>query len=159
MANIQSDGRSEDLIRSIQQLVCSEGHYKTLIEKYNSEMENGLIDVEDDEVRVAHIEKLNAAILEMNEIAEIRRSMMLHLMEMYPKADRNQWCNFKHLAAADYTAFEAYQASDNDALALNLWLSIRARFVNATTRFLGTEITSCSSCLSDILRGNKEETL
>ena len=155
MATIVADGRAEDLIRSIQQLVCSEGHYKTLVEKYHSEMENGIIDVENDEERLAHIEKLNGAIEEMNLIAETRRSMMLHLMEMYPNADRNQWCNFKHLAAADYTAFEAYQASDNDAMALNLWLSIHARFVNATTRFLGTEITSCASCLTDILRGEQ----
>lgn len=155
MATIVADGRAEDLIRSIQQLVCSEGHYKTLIEKYHSEMENGIIDVENDEERLAHIEKLNGAIEEMNLIAETRRSLMLHLMEMYPKANRDQWCNFKHLAAADYTAFEAYQASDNDALALNLWLSIHARFVNVTTRFLGTEITSCSSCLTDILRGGE----
>ena len=153
MATIVSDGRAEDTIRAIQQLVCSEGHYKTLVEKYHSEMENGIIDVENDEERLAHIEKLNGAIEEMNLVAELRRSMMLKLMESYPKSDTSYWCLVKHLSAASYCAFEAYQASDNDAMLLNLYLESHARFVNAVTRWLGVEITSCASCYQDALKG------
>lgn len=152
MANIQSDGRSEDMIRAIQQLVCSEGHYKTLIEKYHSEMENGIIDVENDEERLKHIEKLNRAIEELNLVAELRRSMMLKLMEYYPTATKDAWCLVKHLSSASMCAFEAYQASDNDAMLLNLYLEANARFINAVTTWLGVEITSCASCYQDAMR-------
>lgn len=155
MANIQSDGLAEDLIRAFQQAACTEGHYKTLIEKYNSEMENGLIDVEDDDARNAHIEKLNSAIQELDKVAEIRRSMMLHLMEMYPKSDKNYWCTVKHLAVSEYNAFEAYQASDGNASLLNIWLMTRARFLAALTRWLGTEISDCASCVADLLKGEQ----
>lgn len=155
MANIQSDGLAEDLIRAFQQAACAEGHYKTLVEKYNSEMENGLIDVDDDEVRIAHIEKLNSAVQELNQIAEIRRSMMLHLMNKYEKHDKTMWCIVKHLSLAEYNAFEAYQASDNDANLLNIWLLMRSRFVHSVTRWLGIEVTDCSSCFGDIIKGEQ----
>lgn len=155
MANIVSDGLAEDLIRAFQQAACAEGHYKTLIEKYNSELENGLIDVDDDEIRLNHIEKLNGAILELGRIAEIRRSMMLYLMERYEGADKTMWCIVKHLSQSEYNAFEAYQASDNDATLLNIWLSMRARFVHALTRWLGIEVTDCSSCFADALKGEQ----
>lgn len=156
MALIVSDGLAEDLIRSFQQLVCSEGHYKTLVEKYNSEMQNGLVDVEDDEIRTAHIEKLNSAIQELNQISEIRREMMLYLMKQYEKSDKNYWCLVKHLAAAEYTAFECYQASDNNAELLNMWLTTRARFLHAVTRWLGTEISDCAACVGDTLKGEHD---
>ena len=32
------------------------------------------------------------------------------------KGDKEQWCIVKHAAMAMYTAFEAWQASDNDRL-------------------------------------------
>lgn len=146
-----SDGLAEDQIRSFQQLVCAEGHYKTLIEKYQSQLANGLINVENEEVRTAHLQKLEDAIEELQQIAELRRSTMRFLMELY-SGDTDYWCLVKHLSSADYCAFEVYQASDNDAELLNLYLEIHARFVHAITRFLGTEITDCSACLTDALR-------
>lgn len=156
MATIIQDGASEDLIRAFQQMACAEGHYKTLIEKYQSELENGLIDVEDEKARSAHLEKLDGAIEELGLLAELRRSTMLQVMNAYG-GDKNYWCLVKHLSMAEYTMFEAYQASDNDAALLNLYLAANARFVNAVTRWLGTEITSCASCLGDILKGvNKD---
>ena len=155
MATVVSDGLSEDLIRAFQQAACAEGHYKTLIEKYNSEMENGLIDVEDDDVRNAHLEKLNGAIQELNELAEIRRAMMLHVMNRYEKADKSMWCVVKHLALSEYNAFEAYQASDNNAELLNIWLSMRGRFINAVTRWLGIEVTDCVACYEDAIRAER----
>lgn len=156
MATIISDGLAEDLIRSFQQLVCVEGHYKTLIEKYQSELENGLIDVTDTDVRNKHLDLLGDAIVELNLVAELRRASMRFLMELYD-GDTSYWCIVKHLAAADYTAFEVYQASDNDSELLNRYLEIHARFVHAVTRWLGTEITDCSSCLSDILKGERKD--
>lgn len=152
MATIMADGLAEDQIRSFQQLVCVEGHYKTLIEKYNSELNHGIVDVEDDEVRKAHLEKLDDAITELSQISELRRHSMRFLMELYGSENTDMWCIIKHLSAADYTAFEVYQASDGDAEMLNLYLEIHARFVHAITRWLGTEITDCSSCLTDALR-------
>lgn len=149
-----ADGATEDLIRAFQQLTCVEGHYKTLVEKYQSELENGLIDVEDDKVRASHLEKLTGVIEELKEVSELRRAVMLRVMNAYEGKDKNYWCAVKHLAAAEYTLFEAYQATD-DAEVLNLWLNANARFANAVTRWLGTEITSCASCLSDILKGAK----
>ena len=153
MATIISDGAAEDLIRSFQQLACAEGHYKTLIEKYNSELNNGIIDTNDQEVLDAHIEKLNDAITELELVAELRRKVMLYLMNSYENHDRAGWCNAKHLSVASYCAFEAYQASDdNDGELLNIWLEINARFVKAVSRWLGVEITDCQSCFSDILK-------
>lgn len=155
MATIVNDGLTEDLIRTFQQLACTEGHLKTLIEKYQSELQNGLIEVEDDEVRKAHVEKLNDAIDELNDIAELRRAVMLRIMNGYPDASKDMWCVVKHLSMAAYCAFEAYQASDKDALLLNIWLETNARFVKAMTRWLGTEITSCAACFADILKGEQ----
>lgn len=155
MAAIMSDGLSEDLVRSFQQLVCTEGHYKTLVEKYQSELENGLIDVDDDEVRKAHLSKLDDTVSELNLIAELRRASMRFLMELYPNSTKDMWCIIKHLASAEYCAFEVYQASDNDAELLNRYLEIHARFVHAITRWLGVEITECSACFADLLRGKE----
>lgn len=157
MATIVNDGMAEDLIRCFQQLACTEGHYKTLIEKYQSEMQHGLIDVDDDEVRNAQIEKLNDAIDELNEIAELRRAVMLQVMNGYPDASKDMWCVVKHMSVASYCAFESYQASDNDADLLNIWLSINAKFVKAITRWLGTEISECQACLADILKGERND--
>lgn len=144
-----SDGAAEDIIRSITQLVCTEGHYKTLIEKYNSELNNGIVDPDNAE---AHIELLNDTIDELTQIAELRRSLMLRLQEEYD-GDTHYWCLVKHLAAAAYNAFEAYQASDNDGSIMMAWLDINARFIKALTRWLGMEITECAACFSDALKG------
>lgn len=149
-----ADGMAEDLIRSIQQLACTEGHYKTLIEKYNSELNNGIINTDDQEAVTAHIEKLDDAIQELGAVAELRRAIMLRLMNSYKNHDRSMWCAVKHLSVASYCAFEAYQASDDDGELLNLWLDANARLVKAVTRWLGVEITDCQSCFSDILKAN-----
>ena len=156
MATIVSDGLAEDTIRTFQQLACTEGHYKTLIEKYSSELNNGLIDVADEAVLSAHLDKLNGVIDELGAVAGLRRDVMLNLMNAYEGHDPSMWCAVKHLSVAAYCAFEAYQASDNDGDLLNQWLNINARFVNAVTRWLGTEITDCQACLSDILRAEKK---
>ena len=41
--NNSSEGIAEALIRAFTQLVCVEAHYKTLIEKKISEIENGFV--------------------------------------------------------------------------------------------------------------------
>lgn len=150
MRNIQGDGAAEDLIRSIQQLICAEGHAKTLLEKFQAELENDIIDTSDDDVVQAQVEKINDTLEEISSLAELRRSMMLYLFNMY-SGDKREWCSVKHLASAAYCAFEAYQASEDPAL-LDMAMEANKRFIKALTRFLGVEITECAACFADSLR-------
>ena len=154
MATVMSDGAAEDLIRAFIQAACSEGHYKTLIEKYSAELNNGIIDVEDADLVQRHLDQLNDAMSELDAVAELRRSLMRYLMEMYG-GDTSYWCLVKHLGTAQYNAFEAYQAT-GDAALLNLSLELNARLTKALTRFLGVEITDCAACFTDALRGQKK---
>lgn len=142
-----SDGAAEDIIRSFTQLICTEGHYKTLIEKYNSELNNGLTDDPQ-----GTIERMNDAMDELTLISELRRSLMLRLQEDYG-GDTHYWCVVKHLSAAAYNAFEAYQASDNDGALMTVWLDINARFIKALSRWLGFEPMECSACFADAIKG------
>lgn len=151
-----ADGASEDLIRAFVQIGCAESHAKTLVEKFNAELTNGIIDPLEDKVVKAQIEKINDTTDELDLLAELRRSVMLFLMEQYG-GDKDFWCMVKHLGVGAYTLFEAYQAT-GDATLLNLSLDANARFVKAITRWLGTEITDCAACLGDILKTKGEET-
>lgn len=153
MRNIQSDGTAEDLIRSFVQVGCAETHMKTLIEKYNAELENGIVG--DDEIlKVA--DKIAEATDDMNALAELRRGIMLHLFEMY-KGDKDYWCLVKHLGIGSMTLFEAYQASDDDPELYSLYLESNKRFVKAITHFLGVEISDCAACLADLLKGKPND--
>ena len=149
-----TDGIYEDLIRSFTQLICSEGHLKSLIEKTTSELENGIVNVDDPEELNKALDKLDNLQQELVEIAATRRKMMVKLYEAY-EGDKDYWCQVKHLANAAYTAFEAWQGSDDDAALYELALETNAHFVKALSHFIGTEITSCSSCISDMLKGGK----
>lgn len=146
-----SDGAAEDIIRAITQLVCTEGHYKTLLEKYNSELNNGLTDD-----IPGTVEKMNDAMDELGKIAELRRTLMLRLQEDYG-GDVSYWCLVKHLSAASYNTFEAFQASDNDAALLNAYLDINACFIKALSLWLGMEPVECVSCFSDAIKGKGVE--
>lgn len=147
-----SDGLAEDLIRAFVQVGCAESHAKTLLEKATAEMENGLIDVEKPDVLAGQIEKINDLTEEINALAELRRDMMRELQKRYPDGDPSYWCMVKHLGVGTYTAFEVYQASDDDAALLNIALESNKRFVKAMTHFLGVEITECAACFSDALK-------
>ena len=146
-----ADGAAEDLIRAFQQLACTEGHLKTLVEKFNAELTNGIIDPSEEDKVKEQIEKISDTVDELDKVAELRRSVMLFLMEQYG-GDKDWWCAVKHLSAGAYTLFEAYQAT-GDAALLNAALEANARFTKAVTRFLGTEITDCAACLADVLKG------
>ena len=148
---VVSDGIAEDLIRSFVQVGCAEVHMKTLIEKTNSELENGI--AEDFQ---AQSEKLNELVEEANNLAELRRSIMLRLFNMYD-GDKDYWCVVKHLGIGAFTLFEAYEASEDDPALLELALEANKRFIKAMCRFLGTEIVDCAACFADILKGEKHE--
>lgn len=149
-----SDGIAEDLIRAFVQIGCTESHLKTLLEKSIAEMENGLIEVENHDVLEAQMEKINEITEEINENADLRRRMMLKLFEMYD-GDKSYWCVVKHLGIGAYTAWEVYQASDDDPDLLDMALNANKRFIKALSRFLGTEVTECAACFADILKAKK----
>lgn len=156
MKNIHStDGIYEDLIRSFTQLICSEGHLKSLIEKTTSELENGIVDSDDPDKLNYALDKLDSLHVELTEIADTRRKMMLKLYETYG-GDKDYWCQVKHLAGAAYTAFEAWQGSDDDPTLYDFALETNKHFVKALSHFIGTEITSCSSCFGDMLKGENK---
>lgn len=149
--NIQADGKAEDLIRAFVQVGCAETHAKTLVEKYNAQLENGLIDLSDNKAVMEQTDKITATTEELNNLAELRRSLMLQLFNMYD-GDKDYWCMVKHLGIGAMTLFEAYQASEDDPELYTLALEANSRFINALTHFLGTEITSCAACFSDYIR-------
>jgi len=144
MATIISDGASEDLIRAFVQFGCAEGHMKTVLEKLTSGLENGTIEGED---VAAHITDV---LDEIDAIAELRRGVMLHLLETYD-GDKDYWCTVKHLGVGAYTLFEAYQAT-GDGKILDMAMGANKRFIKALTHFLKTEITECAACFSDIIK-------
>ena len=152
MRNIQSDGVAEDLIRAFVQVGCAEIHVKTLVEKYNAQLENGLIDLETE--LESHTEKLQDAITELNNLAELRRELMLKLFDMYD-GDKDWWCVTKHIGIGAYTLFECYQASEDDPELYLQALEANKRFIHALSHFLGTEITECAACFFDGMRKEK----
>lgn len=155
-ANRNSEvGAAEDLIRAYVQFGCAEIHAKGLYEKATAEVENGLVNVEDIEVLEKHLEKIEQYRNDIATYADLRRSMMRSLFHMF-EGDKDVWCLVKHLGIGAMTLFEAYQATDDPEL-LNLSYEANKAFVEAMSRFLGTEITSCAACMSDFLKGANKE--
>lgn len=155
-------GAAEDLLRSIVQMGCAEVHAQTLYYKATSELDNGIVDVSDSEVVQSHLEKIEMFREDIEDYANIRRRMMNSLFNMFDndKKDKNMWCQIKHLGVSAYTAFETYQASDQDPELLMIAYDTNRMFVKAVTRFLGVEISDCASCFSDSMKGierNDEE--
>ena len=146
--------QAEDLLRSIVQIGCAEVHALTLYNKSTAELDNGLIDVSDQEVVQSQIEKIEMFREDIDTYANLRRRMTKALYDLFDneKKDKNMWCQIKHLGIAMYTAFETYEASDNDPELLLIAYDLNRAFTKAVTRFLGVEITDCSSCLGDSLR-------
>ena len=153
--NIQSDGVAEDLIRSFVQVGCAEVHAKTILEKYNAQLENGLINLDDNKAVLEQTDKITAITDELNNLAELRRSLMLRLFSMYD-GDKDYWCLVKHLGIGAYTLFEAYQASEDDPELYTLALEANKRFIYSLTHFLGVEITECAACFADILKSERD---
>ena len=153
MNNIHSsDGMAEDLIRAFVQFGVAELHAKTLVEKAVAELEHGLIDnIDDPDVIKSHLEKIDRYSEMVMSYAELRRSTMLYVYEMYD-GNKDVWCEIKHLGNAMFTIFEAYQASDNDPALERLWLDANSAFIKALSEFLGKEITDCASCFADMMK-------
>lgn len=149
-------GQAEDIIRAFVQFGSAEIHAMGLYFKATAEMENGLIDIENNEVLQKQLEKCEQYRKDIETYANLRRSTMRHLFEMFD-GDKDTWCLVKHLGIGAMTVFEAYEASDNDLELLNIAYEANKAFVEAVTRFLGIELTSCAACLSDALKGVSKE--
>ena len=152
-------GSSEDLLRAIVQMGAAEIHAMGLYYKTVAEMENGLVNVEDNEVLQKQIEKSEMYREDIETYADLRRKMMNALMEMVGTDDANKdlWCMVKHLGLAMMQCFEAYENSDNNLGLLNIAYESNKVFTKAVTRFLGVEISDCAACLSDSLKGESKE--
>ncbi|MEI5994032.1 hypothetical protein [Candidatus Enterococcus mansonii] len=151
-----TDGIAEDLIRSFVQVASAEMHTKTLLEKRVSELENGLIDLET--ALEMQLQKITDMKEEITVLAELRRADMLYLFELYgSRGDKEKWCTVKHLAIAMMTAFEAWQASENDEALLSTALTKNKLFIKALTQFLGVEVTECAACFADIIKGGQKK--
>lgn len=147
---VVQDGASEDLIRSFVQIGCAELHAKTILEKAEAEMEEGIVDLEDPDAVDRQMKKISDIEEEMNMFAQLRRKTMLRLFDMYD-GDKDYWCVIKHVGTGAYTLFEAYEATGDPSL-YELALDANKAFIRALTHFLGVEITDCAACFSDILK-------
>lgn len=157
MKNVNSSsGVGEDVIRSFVQFGAAEMHLKTMYEKTLAELENGIIDTDDADIVQKQLEKLDSYRAELTDIAQLRRQGMLMLFEMFPDGDKDAWCLVKHLGIGAMCAFEAWQGSDDNPMLLAYAIDANKAFIRAVTRFIGTEITDCASCLSDYLKAGGE---
>lgn len=148
-----SSGMAEDLVRAFVQMGCAELHLMTLYEKTYAEMEEGLVDMEDPEVRKAHIAKAERYREDLIESAEVRRSMMRKCFDLFEGGNPDVWCMVKHLGTSAMCAWEVWQASDDDPDLLYLAVEANKLFTKYLSEFFGMEITPCASCLSDALKG------
>lgn len=148
-----SNGIAEEMIRTFVQLGCCELHVKTTIEKKVSELENEMVPEDNVQDFMKDIEDLRKDLIEY---AQLRRETMLSLYEMYPAGNKEYWCLVKHLGLAMYTAFESWQASDDDENLFYIYQQANKLFVKAMSKFLGVTITECASCFSDILKAESE---
>lgn len=149
-------GAAEDMIRSFVQFGAAEIHAMNLYYKTTAEMDNGLIDIENNEVLQKHLDKAEQYRKDIETYANLRRSVMRSLFEMFD-GDKDTWCLVKHLGIGAMTIFEAYEASDNNLELLNLAYEANKAFTEALSRFLGVEITSCAACFADAMKGVSKE--
>lgn len=154
--NVNSEvGSAEDLLRAVVQMGAAEIHAMGLYFKTTAEMENGLVNIDDPEVLQKQIDKAEMYREDIETYATLRRQMTTALKDMVgtDEANKDMWCMVKHLGLSMMQCFEAYENSDNNLELLNLAYEANKAFTKAVTRFLGIEISDCSACLSDALKG------
>lgn len=150
-------GSAEDLLRAVVQMGAAEIHAMGLYFKTTAEMENGLVNIDDPKVLQKQIDKAEMYQEDIETYATLRRQMTTALKDMVgtDEANKDMWCMVKHLGLSMMQCFEAYENSDNNLELLNLAYEANKAFTKAVTRFLGIEISDCSACLSDSLKGVK----
>lgn len=154
MKNVHaSEGMAEDMIRAIVQYGAAENHIKTMIEKTEAELK--FIDPsKEQEIIGKSLGKINELKELLADVTNVRRDMMLQLFEKFD-GDKDYWCLVKHLGVGAYEAFESYMASNKEDWKLyENFIKANSAFVRAMSGFLGTEITDCAACFSDMLKGD-----
>lgn len=149
-------GMAEDMIRSFVQFGAAEIHAMNLYYKSTAELDNGLVDVDNNEILQKQLDKCSQYQEDIETYANLRRSVMRQLFEMFD-GDKDTWCLVKHLGIGAMTIFEAYEASENSVELLNLAYEANKAFVSAMSRFLGIEITDCAACFADAMKGTEHE--
>lgn len=144
---LSSEGLLEDLIRTMVQLTCAELHEKTNVERLNADLELGNITMDEfNQMEPDYIENLE-------QVTALRRATTKMIFDISGgEGNVKKWCLTKHVGGAMYTAFEAWQASDNDMALYDLYLSINQYFIKVMTDFMGLPVISCASCLTDMLK-------
>lgn len=152
-------GSAEDLLRAIVQMGAAEIHAMGLYYKATAELENGLINVDDNEALQKHLDKAEMYREDIETYSDLRRQMMNALMSMVGTEDANKdmWCMVKHLGLSMMQCFEAYENSDNNLELLNIAYESNKAFTKAVTRFLGIEITDCAACFADAMKETDSE--
>ena len=145
-----SSGVSEDILRSVKELVALEEHLVTIVLKHNSKITHDLTEDVNSELA-----KVKDACSELKTVTNLRRSQMLRLKEMYADTiNEDYWCNVKHMAGVAKLSVEQYQATGtNDDF--HYMSDVHELFISTVTKFLGVEVTSCQSCFSDILKAEE----
>lgn len=152
-------GSAEDLLRAVVQMGAAEIHAMGLYYKTVAEMENGLVDVDDNEVVQKYLARAEMYREDIETCAVLRRQMTTALKDMVgtEEANKDMWCMVKHLGLSMMQCFEAYENSDNNLALLNLAYEANKAFTKAVTRFLGVEISDCAACFSDAMKGVNNE--
>lgn len=148
MKMTKGDSGTEDIIRAFVNASVAEAHAKTNYEKLISELEQGTVDTDDDEVLARQMERVENTLEQLKSLCRIRRNIMMRLFDSSP-GNENEWCMIKHLAITENCLFEAFQAGGDCE---RLWLDAHEEFIKAMSDFLGMEITPCSSCFSEMIK-------
>jgi len=161
-----STGYVEDMVRSFVQLSAIEVHAKTELELAETNHRDALLmyDIEMNtptsekalDVQSENLDNAEDALEDAKDwvitVQELRRESQRRLLAHAKKPDMHVWCRMKHMAMAMYTAFEVWQASENQA-DFDHYININNAFIESTAKFLGMDIDSCAACFTDALKG------
>lgn len=155
-----SNGIIEELVRAMIQVGCCEIHTKTLIEKYEAQLSNGTIDIDDEDVVIEKNNQIEREDKKLKSYAYYRRKIMNEILDIgeeisKKKGNHDLWCKVKHGGLAMMFVFESYQAS-NEKHEINLydiWLGLNQLFIGELSEFIGLEWTDCASCFGDMVQG------
>lgn len=150
---------AEDLITEIMNQVASEYHLSILIRKYEDQLTYWY---NDGDVELGGKEEEEADKLDGNiywitqllqQVTDTRRNTMKLLKDCATShGNPDTWCLLKHVLVATITAFEVWQVN-YDEKAKQVFLE-QSRIANqVVAMFLGYEVTPCSACLTDQLKG------
>ena len=155
-----SVGIVEDLVTNIMHLGASEYHLEILLRKYEDQLEfwynGGNVPADSHEVLEVTVieERIFTLQSSLKVTTDLRRDAMKELKaQATSKGNPDMWCLLKHLLIATVTSFEVWQVDLSNVKLKELFLR-QSRVTNEVlAMFLGYEVTPCSACLTDQLKG------